>query len=98
MKYQFIVRAEAEADIEDSFNWYEDQIAGLGHDFRFSVASSLHKIESRPFPFPKVYKILRRAIIDRFPHSIYFLVSDDKIIVTACVHHKRNPSVWKSRE
>jgi len=97
MKRQLIVRPEAEADIEESFDWYEAQESGLGHDFRLAVSRCLGLIEARPLMFPDVYRGLRRAVINRFPYSVYFLVSEKRVIVFACVHQKRDPGVWKSR-
>ena len=34
MTFRLIIRPEAEADIEESFLWYEDQAGGLGQEFR----------------------------------------------------------------
>ena len=97
MKYELIVRPEAEADIEESFNWYEDQDHGLGHDFRSEVNRCLELIEARPLMYPEVYRGLRRAVMDLFPYSVYFLVRERRIFISACIHQKRHPRVWKSR-
>ena len=97
MKYKFIVRPEAEADIQKAFNWYEDQRVGLGHTFRHSISSTLKNIPFMPLRFPDVYRGLRRALTYRFPYSIYFLLKPDLIVVVACVHQKRDPEVWRSR-
>ncbi|MGH9946236.1 MAG: hypothetical protein ACRD6X_03460 [Pyrinomonadaceae bacterium] len=36
MKRQVTIRPEAEADIEESFNWYEDQVSGVS-DMNFDI-------------------------------------------------------------
>lgn len=97
MRYHLRVRPEAEADIEESFNWYEDEIPGLGHEFRHALRSTLSLVRSNPFLFPVVHRQIRRAIVKRFPHAFFFFVEDENVIVTACVHHKRDPRVWKRR-
>lgn len=98
MIYQLIVKPEAEADIEESFIWYEDQVQGLGHDFRFELGRTISIINSNLLGFPKVYKSIRRALVNRFPHAFFFFLDEDKIFVTACVHHKRHPRTWQRRK
>mgnify|MGYP001363849670 CR=1 FL=1 len=97
MKYHLLVRPEAEADIEESFNWYEDEMPGLGHEFRYTLRSTLSLVRSNPFLFPVVYRQVRRALVKRFPHTVFFFVENEDVIVTACVHHKRNPQAWQGR-
>ena len=97
MKYDLLVRPEAEADIKESFDWYEDELPGLGHEFRLSLRLTISRICSNPQLFPFVHRHIRRALVRRFPHAFYFFVADEKVIVTACVHHKRDPKIWKKR-
>lgn len=33
MKFEILIRAEAEAELAESYFWYEAQSAGLGADF-----------------------------------------------------------------
>lgn len=97
MKYSLIIRPEAEVDIEESFNWYEDQVAGLGHEFRLALRQTLRSVQLSPLKYQGVHKKTRRALVRRFPHAFYFFIVDQKIIVSACVHHKRDPKVWQRR-
>ena len=97
MKFELIMKPEAEADIEDSFDWYELQSEGLGHDFVYCVEETLESIGLVPFGYQLIYRTLRRAIVHRFPHSILYSVEGQMINVVACVHQKRDPKVWKRR-
>jgi toxin ParE1/3/4 len=97
MKRHLLVRPEAEADIEESFNWYEDKCPGLGHEFRNALRSTISQMRSNPQLFPVIHRQVRRAIVKRFPHAFFFFVADETVIVTACVHHKRDPKIWKRR-
>ncbi len=97
MKHRLIIRTEAEADIEESFNWYEDQVGGLGHEFRFALRATLRSNQANPLKYQVVHKRIRRALVRRFPHAFYFFVDDKTIVVSACVHHKRDPKEWKAR-
>jgi plasmid stabilization system protein ParE len=97
MKYRTIIRPEAEADIEESYGWYEDQSMGLGGEFLKELRISLSAIEQRPFSFPIVHRSIRRTLVRRFPHSFFYFIDEKRLIITACVHHKRDPQIWKRR-
>lgn len=77
--------------------WYQDHGLGLGHDFRFELRSALDRISSNPLSFPAVHRQIRRALLNRFPHALYFFIGEENIFITACIHQKRNPNVWRSR-
>ena len=97
MKYKLLVRPEAEADIEESFGWYEDEVLGLGQEFLQPLRTTISLVRTNPQLFPVIHRQIRRAIVKRFPHAFFFIIRDETIIVTACVHHKRDPKVWKRR-
>lgn len=97
MTHRLIIRPEAETDIEESFIWYEDECPGLGHEFRQELGSAIALIRSNPYLFPVVYGQIRRALVKRFPHAFFFFIANDTLIVTACVHHRRDPKTWESR-
>jgi hypothetical protein len=37
-----------------------------------------------------VLKCIRRAILGRFPYGLYYLIEDQRIVVLAVLHLKRN--------
>ena len=52
MEYVLTFRAEARDEMEDAYNWYEDQKAKLGEDFLTCVDSTLDRIEQQPESYP----------------------------------------------
>ena len=50
-----------------------------------------------PRRFPTVFKNVRRALVRRFPYSLFFVVEDAALIVIACFHASRDPSHWQKR-
>jgi plasmid stabilization system protein ParE len=50
-----------------------------------------------PETHAKVYQDVRRALVRRFPYSIYYRFRADRIVVLAVFHNKRDPKVWKAR-
>ena len=97
MKYQLIVRPEAEAEMAESFNWYEDRLAGLGSDFLLCIDAIFNSISRSPQQYPIVYKNIRRAITRRFPYEVFYIENESKIIILAVFHAKRNPKSWQKR-
>jgi plasmid stabilization system protein ParE len=93
MKYDLIVRPEAETELADAFNWYEQRVAGLGNRFLLSVDAAINSIRRNPLQYPALYKNVRRALTRRFPYQIFLIVDDLQIIIIAVFHGMRNPSV-----
>jgi plasmid stabilization system protein ParE len=92
-----IVRADAEADIEEAFRWYEEQSPGLGAEFVRAVDAVLSAIEREPELHAENFKRARRVLLRRFPYAIYFVVHPQSIDVLACMHTRRHPRRWRRR-
>ncbi len=97
MKYKLVVSPVAEADIEKAFEWYEERGEGLGRDFVLKARNSIKEISTRPFSYPISVGKTRRILLERFPYSVFYTVVNDVVNVTACIHQRRSPRVWKSR-
>ena len=91
------IRPKAEAELSAAFNWYEDQVLGLGSDYLDTVETTLHTLQRNPETYPVVYNSIRRCLIRRFPYAIFYLVEPSKIIIIAVFHIRRNPASWKNR-
>jgi hypothetical protein len=48
MKKPVIVRAEAEADLAEAYQWYEQQVRDLGGEFLLCVDAVMASIERNP--------------------------------------------------
>jgi len=97
MKRELIIRPEAEAELAKAFDWYEEQVRGLGSEFLISVDATVHAIVRKPHQFAKVHMDVRRALLRRFPYALFFLVEETRIIVLAVFHAKRDPKHWQER-
>jgi toxin ParE1/3/4 len=94
---KLVIRLAAANDIRDAGAWYESQRVGLGAVFVASLDRTLQRITANPEHFPRVYRELRRAPINRFPYSVFFVDNDTIVRVVGCFHGRRKPSVWKKR-
>ncbi|MGD2089076.1 MAG: type II toxin-antitoxin system RelE/ParE family toxin [Candidatus Aminicenantes bacterium] len=98
MKYKIIIRPEAEDDLEEAFQWYEEQSPGLGLDFLRCIDAAFDIITGNPELYQKVYKNISRALPRRFPYGIFYIIEDDKVFVLAVLHAKRDPKLLKERD
>lgn len=95
---EIIVRPEAEVEVQQAFDWYEEQSKGLGLEFLRAIEACLFGITRNPFAYT-VAKVpnVRRALVRRFPYALFYLVNDDAIIVIAVFNVKRQPIDWTKR-
>ena len=97
MSLPVVTRPAAAAEIETAYRWYERERKGLGSEFLEALQKMVNAIAENPERFPTVRKDIRRAVLRRFPYSIFYRVVSGHVVVIACFHGKRNPRVWSSR-
>ena len=97
MSRRLIVRPEAEDEMADAFDWYEERVPGLGSDFLLCVDAVFNAILRSPRQFPRVHRIVRRALTRRFPYEVFFVEDDERLVVLSVFHAKRNPKRWQER-
>ena len=94
---QAVFRPAAAADIEDAYDWYESQRAGLGDEFMAVLNTAVESISENPFAYPVIHRQTRRLLLRRFPYGLYFRLLDNHPIIIACMHGSRDPIQWQSR-
>ena len=93
MTLRLVIRPAAEADIADAHRWYEAQQVGLGAQFLDEVALVLGRVVERPLLFPVAHSQSRRALMRRFPFSIYYRVIGVEARILAILRQSRDPRV-----
>jgi len=76
------VRKEAESDISDAYNWYENKSVGLGGKFVQSVEETFSRISFNPLIYPSVHKKVRRAFTQQFPFGVFYSSSNKETNLT----------------
>lgn len=97
MRPRFFVEPEAEAELNEAFQWYESRVAGLGGEFMRAVRAVFAMIDRNPEQFGRVQGEIRRVLVRRFPYAIYYVFDPEQISVIACVHTRGHPRRWQSR-
>jgi plasmid stabilization system protein ParE len=88
---------EANEDLLDARAWYDNIRPELGDRFALAVEATVARLAEHPRQFPVVYRNRRRAGVRRFPYSVFFELQENRIVVIACFHGRRNPRRWQSR-
>ena len=61
----------ARVELIEAQDWYEGEATGLGRRFRQAVDALMERISDNPRQFPIVFKNVRRALLRRFPYSLF---------------------------
>jgi len=91
------IRPEAEAEIERAHTWYEDRRPGLGQEFLLALDAVLLRAAETPDTFPLIARRTHRAVLRRFPYLVFFVVEQERLVVTALFHGHRDPEQWADR-
>jgi plasmid stabilization system protein ParE len=54
-------------------------------------------IGRNPLACRLIYQDARRALVRKFPYSIFYIIEEDTIFVIGVFHSKRNPNNWQDR-
>ena len=97
MTVELLVRPTAEADVREAAFWYEGKRGGLGAEFTLELDALYERILQNPRQFPEIGDGVRRALLRRFPYSIYFIAGDQAMVIIAVLHQHRRPETWRAR-
>jgi hypothetical protein len=96
MSYSF--HPQAEAELIQAIEYYDEYEEGLGYDFAIEVYSAVERASSYPEVWPVLDGDIRRCLIKRFPFAVlYSGRGNEGIYVVAVMHLHRDPDYWKSR-
>ena len=88
---------EAEAEIVESAEWYDQQKPGLGMEFLDEIDAAMAQIRSTPEAFGYLYADVRCHLVHRFPFGILYIIQAETIVIVAVMHLHREPEYWKHR-
>ena len=96
--FNVIIQPEAEADLDEAYQYFEQQKSGLGFQLLEDFTEVLELLENNPLLFQKVYGEKRRAVIRRFGYNVIYKVVDADVYVLAIMDGSRDPRKWKGRK
>ncbi len=94
----FSFHPEAEDELNDAIDYYEEIESGLGYDFALEIHSTI----KRTVEFPKAWALvegkIRRSLVKRFPYGILYSEEREGIYIVAVMNLHREPNCWKHRK
>ena len=97
MSFRLIIRPEAEADLAEAFDWYEECRRGLGHEFLEAIRNVFTAVSANPLHHSVIYRDVRRALPRRFPYKVLYFAQSGEVHVIGVIHAKRHPRAWQQR-
>lgn len=97
MSLPIVLRAEAEAEFDEGFDFYDARRAGLGVEFAAEVQRVIDRVAANPRLYRQVFADVRKGVVRRFPYCVFYRPHADRIEVIAVFHTSRDPSVWQAR-
>ena len=61
----------ASAELIEAQDWSEGEARGTGRRFRRAIDLLTERMSANPRQFPVVFKNVRRALLRRFPYSLF---------------------------
>jgi plasmid stabilization system protein ParE len=89
-----IVRPNAQLDIDEALSWYHQRDPNVAQRFIAELDVVFDRIRENPAQFPPVVEPVHRALLRKFPYSVYFTVGGDFAAVVAVLHQRRKPINW----
>ena len=97
MKLPLVFRRDVREEIDEAYQWFQDQRVGLGEEFLAEVQTVLDRIQENPELHAPIYENVRHARIKRFAHAVYYRLEPTRVVVIAVHHGKRDPKRWQAR-
>lgn len=88
---------EALAELRAAVELYESERRGLGKELTLEVRAVIDRLVEWPRSGVSEEGELRRTQLARFPFTIVYSVSPDRIDILAVMHQRQRPGYWRTR-
>jgi len=89
MSFELIFRHEAEIDLADIQDYYNNISPTITNNFFTEFFETLSFIEQEPQLFQVRYRDIRIAPLYKFPYGIHYREKNNQIIIFRVLHTKR---------
>ena len=97
MSLPLVLHPDAQAEFDESHDWFEQRRAGDGEKFSLAIKAALGRIERNPLMYGIALDDIRKAVVPNYSFCIYYIIQDDRLFVTCVFHTSRDPAVWQGR-
>lgn len=97
MAHRLTVSDRAVREIGEAYEWYEEQIPGLGIEFLEALDAQFKVIAQSPQLYVEIQRGVRRALLSHFPYGVFYASKSDILSVLGVIHTSRSPRRWPHR-
>ncbi|HMV77902.1 MAG TPA: type II toxin-antitoxin system RelE/ParE family toxin [Leptospiraceae bacterium] len=97
MEKKLRLHPKAEEELNQSYDWHNENRSGSGDDFLDSVKNKIDQISENPESRSADSDGVRWASVAKFPYHIYYLFRAPIVWILAIWHNSRKPEGWKER-
>ena len=90
MKYHVILSPDVQAGISSAFRWYHHANPHAAFRFLLKTEATIKRIRQYPNSFTRVSGVIRRAVLHRFPYSLYFGLMKEFVVLMAIRHQRQS--------
>lgn len=97
MTREILVSREAHLDLAEAAGHLGSISPRLAARFTAELERVFTNVAEYPEMYPLVHKNFRRALLCKFPYSVFYIVAESFILIVGVVHQARDESAWKRR-
>jgi plasmid stabilization system protein ParE len=98
MSLRFVFRRQAKTELVEAGVWYENKRTGLASEFMAEIDRCISLATANPLQFAIHRRDIRSINTKRFPYRIFFRAEQQRIVILAIFHTKRNPADLLARD
>lgn len=84
-------------EMGEAYEWYEEQVTGLGTEFLEALDAQFELIARSPQLYAETQRGVRRALLSRFPYGVFYAFKGKIVSILGVVHTSRHPRRWPRR-
>ena len=91
MPYSVRYKQAASAEVEAAISWYARPEIDQASSFIKDLERTETHLRAQPALYRQIDGEIRRAVLRRFPYSLFYVIEQDEVIVLACMHQHQKP-------
>ena len=95
MAYSVRYKRAAAAEVEAAIAGYAQPEISQASAFVKDLERTESHLQTQPALYQRVEGEIRRAVLRRFPYSIFYVIEQNDVIVLACMHQHQKPRTRK---
>ena len=96
MSFRLEITEAAVEQVFEEETYYESKKVGLGAKFLDELFACYVNLEKSPKQWAEVRPSIRRALVNRFPYSVFFRIVESRSLVQVLlvIHQSADPRKW----